>query len=52
MITGDHAVTAAAIAAQVGLTGNVVTGEEIENKEEHELRRPRSNNQYFRSCKP
>ena len=39
MITGDHAVTAAAIAAQVGLTGNVVTGEEIENKEEHELRR-------------
>jgi magnesium-transporting ATPase (P-type) len=40
MITGDHAVTAAAIARQIGLanTGEVLTGAELELMSEEELR--------------
>ena len=37
MITGDHAVTAAAIASNLGLHGNVVTGEDLEKLSEDEL---------------
>ena len=29
MITGDHAVTAAAIAGQLGITGRAITGAEL-----------------------
>ena len=37
MITGDHAVTAAAIGDSLGLRGNVVTGDELEKLSEDEL---------------
>ncbi len=37
MITGDHAVTAAAIASNLGLHGNVVTGEDLERLSEDDL---------------
>lgn len=37
MITGDHAVTAAAIGESLGLRGNVVTGDELEKLSEDEL---------------
>jgi len=37
MITGDHAVTAAAIASNLGLHGNVVTGEDLEKLSEDDL---------------
>lgn len=37
MITGDHAVTAAAIGSSLGLHGNVVTGEDLEKLSEEEL---------------
>lgn len=37
MITGDHAVTAAAIGSNLGLHGNVVTGEELERLSEDQL---------------
>jgi Ca2+-transporting ATPase len=40
MITGDHAVTARAIAREIGLpAGDVVTGQELENMSEEELRK-------------
>jgi Ca2+-transporting ATPase len=38
MITGDHAATAAAIGAQLGLEGGAVEGSELERMEEAELR--------------
>ncbi len=37
MITGDHAATAGAIAAELGIRGNVVTGAEIEAMSDAEL---------------
>jgi len=37
MITGDHAVTAGAIAAQLGIQGEVVTGDDIEAMSDEEL---------------
>ncbi|MBS1836562.1 MAG: cation-transporting P-type ATPase, partial [Actinobacteria bacterium] len=37
MITGDHAATAAAIAAQLGITGEVVTGAQLEAMDDREL---------------
>ncbi|MEN8132752.1 MAG: cation-transporting P-type ATPase [Pseudomonadota bacterium] len=41
MITGDHGITAAAVARQVGLanTNDVLTGREIEAMSDHDLRR-------------
>ncbi|MBX3725078.1 MAG: HAD-IC family P-type ATPase [Xanthomonadales bacterium] len=41
MITGDHAVTAAAIAAELGLAhaGDVVTGADLEHRDDAQLRR-------------
>jgi magnesium-transporting ATPase (P-type) len=37
MITGDHAATAAAIAAQLGLRGRTLTGRQLDAAPEHEL---------------
>ena len=37
MITGDHAVTAGAIAAELGITGRVVTGAELSAMSDEEL---------------
>ena len=37
MITGDHAATAAAIAASLGIVGEVVSGDELEAMSDHEL---------------
>ncbi|MFV0316022.1 MAG: cation-translocating P-type ATPase [Microthrixaceae bacterium] len=37
MITGDHATTAGAIAAELGITGDVITGAEIEALDDTEL---------------
>jgi len=37
MITGDHAVTAGAIAAQLGIVGDVVTGHELDQMSDEEL---------------
>jgi len=37
MITGDHAVTAAAIARQVGIWGEVVTGDDLDGLDDPEL---------------
>ncbi len=39
MITGDHASTAGAIAAQLGITGRVVTGAELDTISDEELPR-------------
>ena len=39
MITGDHAITAAAIGRDLGLKGNAITGAEIEAMSEEELER-------------
>ena len=39
MITGDHAITAAAIGRDLGLTGDAVTGAELEVMSEEELER-------------
>jgi Ca2+-transporting ATPase len=37
MITGDHAVTAGAIAAQLGIVGEVVTGHDLDEMSDEEL---------------
>ena len=37
MITGDHAVTAGAIAAELGITGGVVTGSELDAMSDEQL---------------
>ncbi|MCP4436985.1 MAG: HAD-IC family P-type ATPase [Actinomycetia bacterium] len=37
MITGDHAATAAAIAAELGISGEVITGAEIDAMDDEEL---------------
>ncbi len=37
MITGDHGVTAGAIAAQLGIRGDVVTGDELDSMDDEEL---------------
>ena len=37
MITGDHAVTAGAIAAELGIDGRVVTGDELDRMSDEEL---------------
>jgi Ca2+-transporting ATPase len=37
MITGDHKLTAKAVASEIGLYGKVFTGEELENMNEEEL---------------
>jgi Ca2+-transporting ATPase len=37
MITGDHAITAATIAKKVGLSGEAITGNEIEKMDEKQL---------------
>ena len=37
MITGDHAVTAGAIAAQLGIVGEVVTGDDLDAMDDEEL---------------
>ena len=37
MITGDHAATAASIARQLGLTGDVMTGAELDRLDDNEL---------------
>jgi len=39
MITGDHAKTAVAIGTQLGLTGNVITGQEIEALDSEALKK-------------
>ncbi len=39
MITGDHILTAKAIAKEIGLNGEAITGAEIETKNEAELRK-------------
>ncbi len=38
MITGDHKITAGAIARELGLRGDALSGDELERMEEHELR--------------
>ena len=38
MITGDHAVTAGAIARQLGIAGEVVTGDELDSIDDEQLR--------------
>lgn len=38
MITGDHAVTAGAIARQLGITGEVVTGHDLDEMDDDQLR--------------
>jgi len=37
MLTGDHPITAKAIASQIGLTGEVITGEQIDKLTEEEF---------------
>lgn len=37
MLTGDHPITAKAVASQIGLFGDVITGERLENLTEEEL---------------
>ncbi len=37
MVTGDHAVTARAIADEIGIKGDVITGDDLEKMRPHEL---------------
>ncbi len=52
IITGDHAVTAAAIGRQVGLTGRVLTGASIETMDAETLRRSILDTDVFARANP
>lgn len=53
MITGDHAVTAAAIGAQLGLVAkHAVTGEMVQNLSDHDLRRVAQETDVFARASP
>jgi Ca2+-transporting ATPase len=52
MITGDHAITAAAIGRDLGLTGGSVTGAELELMSEEELERIISHTSVFARVSP
>jgi P-type Ca2+ transporter type 2C len=52
MITGDHAGTAAAIGAQLGLRGDSLTGAQLETMTDDELRRALPNTAVFARVSP
>ncbi len=54
MITGDHAITAGAIAAQLGLSGDgrVVTGRDVERMDDDELARATQHTNVFARASP
>jgi len=52
MITGDHEETAKAIARQIGLSGNVITGQEMDNMTDDELAKNIDNIAVFARVRP
>jgi len=52
MITGDHALTAKAVAKEIGLTGDILSGEEIEKLKDEELEKMLDNVNIFARVSP
>ncbi len=52
MMTGDHPVTARAIASQIGLSGNVISGEQIEGMGESDFDQAVEQNTIFARVSP